>query len=34
VKRLHDIIRGDVKFETNLLDDKVLFKVTECQRII
>nr|WP_315163373.1 glutamate--tRNA ligase [uncultured Flavobacterium sp.] len=23
---LHDIIRGDVKFETNLLDDKVLFK--------
>ncbi len=24
--RLHDIIRGDIKFETNLLDDKVLFK--------
>ncbi|MBQ0909839.1 glutamate--tRNA ligase [Flavobacterium sp. F-328] len=23
---LHDIIRGDVKFDTNLLDDKVLFK--------
>ncbi|WP_035668959.1 glutamate--tRNA ligase [Flavobacterium sp. 83] len=23
---LHDIIRGDVKFETSLLDDKVLFK--------
>jgi glutamyl-tRNA synthetase len=23
---LHDIIRGEVKFETNLLDDKVLFK--------
>lgn len=23
---LHDIIRGDLKFETNLLDDKVLFK--------
>ncbi|MDI5898059.1 glutamate--tRNA ligase [Flavobacterium yafengii] len=23
---LYDIIRGDVKFETNLLDDKVLFK--------
>ena len=23
---LHDIIRGNVKFETNLLDDKVLFK--------
>jgi len=23
---LHDIIRGDVNFETNLLDDKVLFK--------
>ncbi|MBC5840521.1 glutamate--tRNA ligase [Flavobacterium sp. F-380] len=23
---LHDIIRGDVKFETGLLDDKVLFK--------
>lgn len=23
---LHDIIRGDIKFETNLLDDKVLFK--------
>ena len=23
---LNDIIRGDVKFETNLLDDKVLFK--------
>jgi len=23
---LHDIVRGDVKFETNLLDDKVLFK--------
>lgn len=23
---MHDIIRGDVKFETNLLDDKVLFK--------
>jgi glutamyl-tRNA synthetase len=23
---LHDIIRGHVKFETNLLDDKVLFK--------
>ena len=24
--RLHDIIRGDINFETNLLDDKVLFK--------
>ncbi len=24
--QLHDIIRGDIKFETNLLDDKVLFK--------
>lgn len=24
--QLHDIIRGDVKFETSLLDDKVLFK--------
>lgn len=24
--QLHDIIRGDLKFETNLLDDKVLFK--------
>jgi glutamyl-tRNA synthetase len=24
--RLQDIIRGEVKFETNLLDDKVLFK--------
>jgi glutamyl-tRNA synthetase len=24
--RLHDIIRGDIKFETNLLDDKVLYK--------
>ena len=23
---LHDIIRGDIDFETNLLDDKVLFK--------
>jgi len=23
---LHDIIRGDIKFESNLLDDKVLFK--------
>lgn len=23
---LHDIIRGDIKFETNVLDDKVLFK--------
>jgi glutamyl-tRNA synthetase len=23
---LHDIIRGDIHFETNLLDDKVLFK--------
>ncbi|OAZ03408.1 glutamate--tRNA ligase [Flavobacterium succinicans] len=23
---LHDVIRGDVKFDTNLLDDKVLFK--------
>ena len=23
---LHDIIRGEVKFETNVLDDKVLFK--------
>ena len=23
---LHDIIRGDIKFETNLLDDKVLYK--------
>ncbi len=23
---LHDIIRGNIKFETNLLDDKVLFK--------
>ncbi|RKS01054.1 glutamate--tRNA ligase [Flavobacterium sp. 102] len=23
---LHDIIRGDINFETNLLDDKVLFK--------
>ena len=23
---LHDIIRGEVKFDTNLLDDKVLFK--------
>ena len=23
---LHDMIRGDIKFETNLLDDKVLFK--------
>ncbi len=23
---LHDSIRGDIKFETNLLDDKVLFK--------
>ncbi len=23
---LHDIIRGDIKFETNILDDKVLFK--------
>jgi glutamyl-tRNA synthetase len=23
---LHDIIRGDIRFETNLLDDKVLFK--------
>lgn len=23
---LHDIIRGDIKFETGLLDDKVLFK--------
>ena len=23
---MHDIIRGDIKFETNLLDDKVLFK--------
>lgn len=23
---LHDMIRGDLKFETNLLDDKVLFK--------
>jgi glutamyl-tRNA synthetase len=24
--QLNDIIRGDIKFETNLLDDKVLFK--------
>jgi len=24
--QLHDIIRGEVKFDTNLLDDKVLFK--------
>jgi len=24
--QLHDIIRGDIKFESNLLDDKVLFK--------
>jgi len=24
--QLHDIIRGDIRFETNLLDDKVLFK--------
>ncbi|PWA06933.1 glutamate--tRNA ligase [Flavobacterium psychrotolerans] len=24
--QLHDLIRGDIKFETNLLDDKVLFK--------
>ena len=23
---LHDLIRGDIQFETNLLDDKVLFK--------
>jgi len=23
---IHDIIRGDIKFDTNLLDDKVLFK--------
>lgn len=23
---LHDIIRGDIRFDTNLLDDKVLFK--------
>ena len=23
---LHDIIRGDINFETNLLDDKILFK--------
>ena len=23
---MHDIIRGDIQFETNLLDDKVLFK--------
>ncbi|GGC81318.1 glutamate--tRNA ligase [Flavobacterium lutivivi] len=23
---LHDVIRGDIKFETNLLDDKVLYK--------
>lgn len=26
VLQLHDIIRGDIKFDTNLLDDKVLFK--------
>ena len=26
ILHLHDIIRGDVKFDTNLLDDKVLFK--------
>ena len=26
ILQLHDIIRGDVKFDTNLLDDKVLFK--------
>ncbi|MFV8368785.1 glutamate--tRNA ligase [Flavobacterium sp. LB2R40] len=26
ILHLHDIIRGEVKFETNLLDDKVLFK--------
>lgn len=26
VLELHDIIRGEVKFDTNLLDDKVLFK--------
>lgn len=26
ILELHDIIRGDIKFDTNLLDDKVLFK--------
>ncbi|UMY66364.1 glutamate--tRNA ligase [Flavobacterium sp. HJ-32-4] len=26
VLELHDLIRGEVKFDTNLLDDKVLFK--------
>lgn len=26
ILELHDIIRGDLKFDTNLLDDKVLFK--------
>ena len=26
ILELNDIIRGDIKFETNLLDDKVLFK--------
>lgn len=26
ILHLHDIIRGDIKFDTNLLDDKVLFK--------
>ena len=30
---LKDIIRGDVKFETNLLDDKVLFKRSEERRV-
>jgi glutamyl-tRNA synthetase len=26
---LQDIIRGEVKFDTNLLDDKVLFRATD-----
>lgn len=26
ILEIHDLIRGDVKFDTNLLDDKVLFK--------
>jgi glutamyl-tRNA synthetase len=26
ILQLHDIIRGNIKFDTNLLDDKVLFK--------
>ena len=32
--QLNDIIRGEMTIDTNILDDKVLFKAMECQPII